>query len=276
MRILITNDDGIRSKGITTLTRTLSEAGHDVVVIAPETNMSGMSAALGPVEVGEHIPVTLTEVCGIEGYAVHAPPALAVFAAVQGAFGPEPDLVVSGVNAGLNTGRSVLHSGTVGAALTAATLGIDAMAVSVDVSDPWQFESACAIALQGLAWMEENPITGSVLNLNVPARPLTELHGLRWAQLDLFGAVQTAAHDPRRGLMFELRSEDIPPAPDSDLALIEAGFATASVLCPVVALDHEHLSPITRAGRVASHRQPFEVEASDEVITIDREERVLD
>ena len=67
----------------------------------------------------------------VEAYGLDASPALSVIAGALGAVGPKPDLVLSGINHGVNVGRSVLHSGTVGAALTASQLGISALAVSL-------------------------------------------------------------------------------------------------------------------------------------------------
>jgi 5'-nucleotidase len=242
MRILVTNDDGVDADGIAAIARGLAGAGHQVVVVAPERNMSGMSAALGPVEVGagvEHIEVhpAALDGDGIEAWSIAAPPALGVFAACQGGFGAVPDLVVSGVNAGLNTGRSVLHSGTVGAALTATTFGVAAMAVSLQVAEPWQWDTGVAVGLHGLRWLQDRPMDGAALNLNVPARPLAGLRGLRWAPLDRYGAVQTVGRDPEQGLAFELRSADQPPVPGSDLALVEEGWATATLLQPATAVD---------------------------------------
>src|SRR5258707_6247997 len=110
-------------------------------------------------------------------------------AACLGAFGVPPELVVSGVNAGPNTGHAILHSGTVGAALTAQTFGVSALAVSVDARPPWQWDTACALvddALQMLA----TEAKGTVYNLNAPGVPLGEVRGLRWATLYHFGAVR--------------------------------------------------------------------------------------
>jgi 5'-nucleotidase len=265
--VICTNDDGIGSEGIAALAGMVADLGHDVVVIAPDRNMSGMSAALGPVEVGaadRHRTDVRRfdlagrsgsgEVLGVEAWSLAAPPALGVFAACQGGFGAVPDLVVSGVNAGLNTGRSVLHSGTVGAALTAATFGIPAMAVSLQVEPPGppdqpgpsappgparRWETAAMVAGWGLRWLAEHAIGGSVLNLNVPNRAPDALRGLRWAPLDRYGAVQAVGRDPDQGLSFELRSADRPPVPDSDLAMVEAGFATATLVRALAVIDAE-------------------------------------
>lgn len=137
MTILVTNDDGVESIGLHALVRALVDDGRDVVVAAPNCDWSGAGAAIGKVHVDEHIDAQQVELPGLAGvtaYAVDGPPGLCVLAARLGGFGPPPDLVVSGVNPGCNTGRAVLHSGTVGAALTGANFGVRGLAVSIDVA----------------------------------------------------------------------------------------------------------------------------------------------
>src|SRR5580698_3223634 len=108
--------------------------GHDVVVVAPMIDYSGAGAAVGPVHSRDGVDY---EAHAIEGlgdmptYGIDGPPALAVILACVGGFGPRPDLVLSGINLGVNVGRSALHSGTVGAALTAAHFGLRSVAVSI-------------------------------------------------------------------------------------------------------------------------------------------------
>jgi 5'/3'-nucleotidase len=137
MKVLVTNDDGVGSPGLHTLARALVDDGYDVIVVAPDREMSGSSAAIGQVHVEEGIDaerVVLPGLDGVPAYAVAGPPGLCVLSARLGGFGDAPDLVVSGINPGANTGRAVLHSGTVGAALTAANFGCRGLAVSIDVS----------------------------------------------------------------------------------------------------------------------------------------------
>jgi len=136
MRILVTNDDGVDSAGLHALARALVAAGRDVVVVAPDGEMSGSGAAIGHIHADASIdalPVELPGLDGVPAYAVAGPPGLCVLAARLGGFGDPPDMVVSGINPGCNTGRAVLHSGTVGAALTAANFGVRGLAVSIDV-----------------------------------------------------------------------------------------------------------------------------------------------
>ena len=137
MNVLVTNDDGVASPGLHALARALVDDGYDVIVVAPDREMSGSSAAIGQVHVEEGIDaerVVLPGLDGVPAYAVAGPPGLCVLSARLGGFGDPPDLVVSGINPGANTGRAVLHSGTVGAALTAANFGCRGLAVSIDVS----------------------------------------------------------------------------------------------------------------------------------------------
>ncbi|MBW3548616.1 MAG: SpoIIE family protein phosphatase [Actinobacteria bacterium] len=180
MRVLVTNDDGVGSPGIVALAREVAGAGHDLVVAAPSADLSGSSAAIGGMHADESIdvePVELPGLAGVPAFAVAAPPALIVIASRLGAFGPAPDLVASGINPGPNTGRAVLHSGTVGAALTAANLGVSGLAVSVDVGDPLRWGTAAVVAGAALEWLAGQP-DETVLNLNVPDRVLDDVGGV--------------------------------------------------------------------------------------------------
>jgi 5'-nucleotidase len=137
MKVLVTNDDGVASPGLHALARALVDDGHDVIVVAPDREMSGSAAAIGQVHIEAGIDaerVDLPRLDGVPAYAVAGPPGLCVLTARLGGFGDPPDLVISGINPGCNTGRAVLHSGTVGAALTAANFGCRGLAVSIDVS----------------------------------------------------------------------------------------------------------------------------------------------
>lgn len=132
--ILVTNDDGYQSEGIITLASTLRAAGHNVLVVAPCGNQSGVSAAFntGFGEPTDYRKISDRRYC-VEGTPVDAVlMALYVLGPELGVFGPdgEPDLVVSGINHGANVGILTIHSGTVGATVRAIREGIPAIAVS--------------------------------------------------------------------------------------------------------------------------------------------------
>lgn len=248
MRLLVTNDDGIEAEGIHVLARALRDAGHEVVVVAPDRDWSGAGASLGGIESERNRDterVELPDGDGIEAWSLSGPPAFTVLAARLGAFGPEPDLVVSGINAGLNTGRAILHSGTVGAALTAQNFGMSGLAVSVqaprgegagmegEATEPWHWDTAAALAVRVLPRVMSAP-DRSVLNLNSPALPLEEVKGIRWARLAPFGAVRATRATVEGGrVQFEITSTNEELAPDTDQGLVAQGYATLTTLVGV-------------------------------------------
>ena len=235
-RVLLTNDDGIESAGLHRLAIALHGAGYDVLVVAPNRDNSGIGAAIGLVHADQHLDVEKVTLPGdesIPAYAIDGPPGLCVCAGRLGAFGEPADIVVSGVNPGCNTGRAILHSGTVGAALTAQSFGCSAMAVSVDAAQPWRFDTAARVALDVLPMLLDAPAR-SVLNLNVPALEYESVLGVRWARLAAFGSVRAAvAESENGGLQFELRATGVVAPPDSDQGLIDAGFASLTTIVGV-------------------------------------------
>ena len=192
MRILVTNDDGIDSEGLHVLARAMTEHG-DVTVVAPDDEYSGASAALGALHrIQPEVHQTRIEAVP-EAWAVTGPPALCVMFARLGAFGPPFDVVVSGINPGVNVGRSVYHSGTVGAALTARVGGMTGVAVSQAVQgfgvegQGWDemlsgqiWQSAAQVASVVVGALRGAPPDAPVaVNVNVPNLPLSEMAGWR-------------------------------------------------------------------------------------------------
>jgi 5'-nucleotidase len=233
VRLLVTNDDGIDAEGLHALVRGLAATDHEVVVAAPAADASGSGAALGVFHADSHIDVKRVQVpgCDAPAWAVAGPPGLCTLAARLGAFGPPPDIVVSGINAGLNTGRAILHSGTVGAALTAQNFGAKGLAVSVQAAEPWRWDTAATITLEVLDLLIDAP-PRSVLNLNVPALAREDIRGVRWARLAAFGAVRAAIGEIEGDgtLQIELRATNDQLPPDTDTALCDAGYATLTTI----------------------------------------------
>ncbi len=239
MRVLVTNDDGIDAPGIQELARWIERSGYDVVVVAPDHNASGTGASLGALGPGGSVRVSRHRIDGLEGeaYALSGPPALCVLAANLAAFGPRPDAVVSGINAGLNVGRSVLHSGTVGAALAGQNFGLRSMAVSLDKdrdADRWHWDDAAKIAVALLRLVLDGP-SRLALNLNIPGMPRERMGGIVWARLFAFGSVRAAIAKMEEGrIHFELQRTGNVPKEYTDLALVRAGYATITSLHGVV------------------------------------------
>lgn len=237
MRALVTNDDGIGSPGLSVLARVALDAGYEVTVAAPASEYSGASAALFGVEEDGRLVVERREPPGlpdgVESFAVAAAPGLIAFLAAHDGFGGRPDLVLSGVNRGANTGHAVIHSGTVGAAMSAMTHGIHGMAVSIDAADPAHWETAGLAAAHGLEWFLSRPGDDGVLNVNVPDLPPQEVRGVRHAPLARFGAVQARLELlDEAGLDLQVSYEELDPTADaaSDAGLLAAGWATISLL----------------------------------------------
>ena len=242
MRALITNDDGIDTVGLQTLAQVAVKAGLDVIVAAPHVERSGSSASLTALEEGGRLIMRDQQLEGLDGVralGVEATPGFIAFAAAHKAFGPAPDLVLSGVNHGPNTGNAVLHSGTVGAALTARTHGASSLAVSNVAPQPRHWDTAAEMAERALAWLLENigdePLTISV---NVPDVPLTECRGLRTARLAAFGAVQAEVRETGEDyvtMTFSEVEEEL--VPGTDAYLLERGWATVTSLAAPCELD---------------------------------------
>jgi len=207
VQVLITNDDGIDSPGLAALAAVARDAGHDVLVAAPSREFSGASAAITGVERDGRILTEmrdLPDLPGVPAVSVAASPAFIVLIALAGGIGPEPDLVLSGINYGVNAGRAVTHSGTVGAALTAALGGRRAAAFSIGHSvrrpaNP-SWPTATAVAAQLLPAICELP-EGVLLNVNVPDLPYEQLRGIRRTSLATFGAVQFIVAERAEGFL---------------------------------------------------------------------------
>ena len=248
MNAFITNDDGVDSVGIRVLAAAAVDAGFTVTVGAPSWDSSGASASLTSVE---HEGRFLVEERTWDAptvdriYAVEAAPAFIVRAAITGAFGPEPDVVLSGVNHGFNTGRAVLHSGTVGAALTAYTHGTPAIVVSTADTMRHNWATVSAVVADSLAWLAEQS-RPTVVNVNVPDLPHDELRGIAAARLASFGAVQAVVTETGRGYVkLAYTGVEEQGEPGTDVALLIDGYATITALeavCEAGSVDTSSLA----------------------------------
>ncbi len=235
-RALITNDDGIESPGLLSLARMALDAGLDVVIAAPAVQSSGSSASILGTEADGQVPFERRKIEGfdIPVFAVHAAPALISLVAAHGAFGDSPDIVFSGVNRGANVGRAILHSGTVGAALTAGVNGARGLAVSLDVGmdpDTCHWDVAAPFVAQLVPTLVDRPV-GTVFNLNVPN--VTTPLELREGPLASFGIVQTLMAEAGDKHV-RLSVSDTPNDQDegTDAALLQQGYATVTNITSV-------------------------------------------
>ncbi|WP_455497384.1 5'/3'-nucleotidase SurE [Coprobacter sp.] len=174
--ILITNDDGIEAKGVHELVKMIEDLG-DIVVVAPDSPRSGQSSALS---VGIPLRLTLVEHHGnISFYRTNGTPVDCVKLSINQLFDRRPDLLLSGINHGSNSGVSIVYSGTMGAALEGCIIGIPSIGFSLGSHDPNADFSHCReIVRESCRKVLENGLPRSVcLNINIPAIP--HLKGIR-------------------------------------------------------------------------------------------------
>lgn len=169
MRILLTNDDGIFSPALAAMARVLKKLG-EVIVAAPASEQSGVGQSITFL-----MPVTIKRVCRdgeFWGYAVEGTPVDCVKIGVAELCGGRPDLIVSGMNNGLNAGANILYSGTVAAAREGAYLGITSVAVSLQYSEEpsdGHIEGGAEIALSLIKKILSNSeSSGGLFNINIP------------------------------------------------------------------------------------------------------------
>ena len=177
MKILLSNDDGYQAPGLRALADTLS-AIADVIVVAPDQDRSGASNSLTLVN-----PLRARTM--ENGFIrVDGTPTDCVHLAITGLLNEEPDLVVSGINAGPNMGDDVIYSGTVAAATEERFLGLPAIALSMNSHEPNHFDSGARVALELVRRLSRSPLAENViLNVNVPDLPYAELRGFRVTRL---------------------------------------------------------------------------------------------
>ncbi len=162
MRILLSDDDGVLAPGLTTFAQELRKLG-DVFVCAPDRVRSGASSALTL-----HEPLVAQRLSR-DCWGVSGTPADAVKLALSELMGRRPDIVVSGINNGLNTGSNILYSGTVAAALEAAQLGITSFAVSRKFAENDDFRSESRLAARLIAKLARGRLgLRSAFNINLP------------------------------------------------------------------------------------------------------------
>jgi 5'-nucleotidase len=175
-RILVTNDDGIESRGLLALKRALDPIG-DVTVVAPDTNQSAVGhqkTLMRPLRVRER---TLAD--GSSGYSVDGSPTDCVSLAFLGFFDERFDLVASGINYGANLGDDITYSGTVSAAMEAVINNCPAFAVSQEYIEDVDFElAAVASAIVARNILEHGLKRGELLSVNVPAVSVEDCQGI--------------------------------------------------------------------------------------------------
>ena len=208
MKILLCNDDGIHARGITELYHAVSHMG-ELTVCAPDTERSAAGHAITIYDPIRTKPVEKPN--GLSGIAVDGTPADCIKLAVSFLHKDNPpDLVLSGINLGSNTGISVLYSGTVSAASEAAILGVPAIAFSLCTYREPQWETAARVARDVVEKAIKNPLPdGVLLNVNIPNLPYDEIKGMKAGQMGRSRFIEkfTEHADPRGNKYYWLDGE---------------------------------------------------------------------
>jgi 5'-nucleotidase len=224
-RILLTNDDGIHAEGLRAAAEAFAEFA-EVAVVAPDREQSACGHSLTL-----NRPLRLEEVRAGQ-FAVDGTPTDCVNLAVHWMLRDQPvDLVVSGINSGLNLGDDVTYSGTVSAALEAHLLGLPAIAFSQEVGPDTSFARAARVAgalVRGL--LERGVASHTLLNVNLPAAPPAGVRFTRLARRVYEQVVQERG-DPRGRRYFWIGGEPRwEEGPDCDHAAVEAGLVSITPL----------------------------------------------
>ena len=201
MKLLISNDDGIEAEGIRVLADSMRGLGT-VTIVAPDKNRSGASNSLTL-----DAPIRITELEGAV-YRVSGTPTDCVHVALTGLLEEDPDIVVSGINAGANLGDDGIYSGTVAAAMEGRFLGYPAVALSLVFNedlDKHHYDTAGEAAIRLVRQLQRDPLPAdTILNVNVPDCPWSEIRGFEVTRLGHRHRAEPVvkATDPRGRAMY--------------------------------------------------------------------------
>lgn len=248
MRILLSNDDGIFSPGLAAMARVMRRFG-EVCVAAPATEQSGVGPSITFLS-----PLTVKKVyrkSELWGYAVEGTPVDCVKIGVEKLMTERPDVVVSGINNGLNVGINVFYSGTVAAALEGAWQGITSFAVSTQYTDLRQgdqVERAAEVAGEIIArLLKQSKNRGDLFNINIPfdaLKPGADRSAAvvpmdmtpHWSEFE-------ERHDPTNRRYYWLSGRPNPacgPATETDMGVVASGRIAVTPL----SIDMTHYSMI--------------------------------
>ncbi|MBI2364399.1 MAG: 5'/3'-nucleotidase SurE [Deltaproteobacteria bacterium] len=228
MIILLSNDDGIQSEGLTALDDALRSVA-DVYTVAPDRAQSSMSHALTL-----HRPLRVNEL-GPRRLSVDGTPVDCVKLALTGLLPVRPDLVISGINKGPNLGDDIIYSGTVSAAIEGALLGLPAIAMSLVTFKDFDFRASADFIMHLLGQIRQREIPPkTLLNVNVPPIPKGEIKGWRLTRMGKRHYSENIVErvDPRGGKYYWIGGDDLGFAQDdgTDGVAVQEGYVSVTPL----------------------------------------------
>ena len=244
--ILVTNDDGYFSPGIAALGAALAPLG-EVIIVAPQTEVSAAGHSLTL-----RRPLRC-ELISSNVYAVDGTPTDCINIAIDEVLTRKPDIIVSGINKGLNIGDDVTYSGTVAGALEGALLGYPAIAVSLQYTKgEWNFEPAAALAANLAVALLERPLPSrTFLNVNVPLGRVKGTRATVQARRNHVTKVDQRVDPRHRPYYWIEEAQDSWEAdPRSDHQAILDGYASVTPLQPDMT-HHEAYDLVVELARDA-------------------------
>lgn len=228
MKILVSNDDGYQSPGLLALAAGLARLG-EVTVVAPDRDRSGASNSL-TLNVPLHAERMDNGFIRVDGT-----PTDCVHVAITGLLEQEPDIVVSGINHGVNLGDDVLYSGTVAAATEGRFLGLPAIAISIDSREPRHLGTAARVACMLVERLRVEPLASDlILNVNVPDLPYGKLRGFAATRLGHRHKAEpvVAAQDPRGRVIYWIgpAGPEQDAGPGTDFHAVRTGLVSITPL----------------------------------------------
>lgn len=238
MRILLSNDDGVRAPGLAALYQALSRVA-EVTVIAPDRNCSGASNSLTL-----HNPLRVEQ---LENgfFAVNGTPTDCVHIGTNSPLGQQPDLVVSGINDAPNMGDDVLYSGTVAAATEGRFVGFPSIAVSMGEPGHDYYETAAKVVAELVTGLQREPLTSDfVLNVNVPYCAYEQLKGTRLTRLGSRHRAERMIRDTdpwgREIFWYGLVGRHRDDGPGTDFAAVKHGYVSVTPLTVDMTARSDH------------------------------------
>lgn len=229
MRILISNDDGIQAPGLHVLVRALKELG-EIWVVAPDREQSAVGHAITMYEPIRLFPWEVPE--ADHTYAISGTPADCVKVALTELMPQPPDVVVSGINRGENTGISVIYSGTVSAATEGAINGVPSLAISLASYSFMDYQTAARVARYLIRTIVSKGLPAdTLLNVNVPPLPFEEIKGIRVVRQGRSRYQETFVKrtDPRGKVYYWMDGASVPlEETDTDATEVRLGYVTVT------------------------------------------------
>lgn len=247
MNILLTNDDGINSEGLFALYESIKKLGN-VTIVAPDTERSAVGHAI---TLSDPLRVKSVNRNGkFFGYATSGTPADCVKLAIRAILKVKPDIVISGINLGPNTGFSILYSGTVSGATEGAILGIPSFAISLATFENPNYSFAGEFAKKLAQLLRKKGLPkGTLLNVNIPAVNKKNIKGVKVVRQTKVAIKERFDKriDPRKHIYYWLTGEVIESdgQKDADIEAIRHNYVSITpISCDMT--DYDFMSDLKK------------------------------